>query len=419
MATENNDHEKNSKLRYEGINNKYKGWLKTAYVTLIIGGILFLAITIHYLVTNGFSYEDKNNLSAFAALLGAVVGIFITVSSIFFLIYNLRIQNESLRINIEDVELTLKEIQTSNDNFLKQKQENTFFNLLEHHNKLTHNFGVESLVKLHTETKNKLKSYHYSLRNKLFNDFLLTENNPERIYNNDPKITPIIQNIVHIVNYIDNTLNGEQFYKDTLFHTLSECEQFYIGMLAANKLISMQDIPYKGFSRYYYKSTDYINFIENGVFPVLEIKQVAEKNNSADFTLPGDSINIIENLFRYDLRVTRKYNGNRVFYKGFFLTIEYSQSRITIEQLGENIELDLNSNAIISLLNEHALSFVKSLDIKGIRNQAFINFMVEFKFNAQTSYFNEYYEQFTINHHFALGLNKQDQNSVRAWITNR
>ena len=419
--SQENEHELKSLKKLQVIEGKHKKFLRWAnfFMFTAIGIGLFLFF--HYLYNYGFEYDAKSGLADLGTFLSGTVGILITIASVFYLVYNLRIQNESLRLSIQEVELTVDELKTSNLNFLKQKQENLFFNLLDHHTKLVNNFNIDSLKQLYGNTKNNLMSYKESLVNKEFGWIGTTHNNPQHIYANHQEIKPIIENIFHIIKYVEKTLDDRIFYLDTLYNTLSEGERFFVGMLLVNKIIAVENFEYKKYANFFENNSRYKNFENDGVFPVLEITHRVKTNGI--YTGYFDNVGQIKEIFSYELKTLRTYLGLETFYRGYEMQLQYSSTNYQpisrfnrkdklIPSLG-GLDINYYTPEMESVIKEHILP-----QIQGKGMSLSFGMYVRLLFESEINTFSRQPTKIWVNHKLSLNVNDVKNDGIfQVWIS--
>jgi hypothetical protein len=317
MSEENKENpiKKNAFERLKLIEQSNKNTLILAKGMLYAGGIVFLYLLFDYwFIHLIFKSHDNDTLSAFGAVAAGTSGVIIGASTIVFLIYNIRIQNASLQISIEDVESSLIEMKDSNTNFLTQKRENMFFNLLSNHTQLVNNYSLIRIEETYKFMKNNIELYIKSLTRNRFNDFRHTHYNPQGLFELNREIHVILRDSIHIINFIDEKLEDKEFFHQTFYNSLTEGEKFMLGMAIHNQIEHTKHSEFKQiYIKYFFENSRYRNFESNGVIPKFDL--VLQDNFEVKF-IPDNFDKKVEELGQLILRVEKNYLSRKYEFVG-------------------------------------------------------------------------------------------------------
>lgn len=299
--------------------------------SFLIAFYLWLDYNFMWLVFTEAKSGD-HNLSTFGTLLSGTAGLLIGASTIVFLIYNVKIQNESLQVSITEMEASITEMKDSNKNFLTQKKENLFFNLISNHEKLASNYGLEKINESYNHCKKSLFTYHQAVTNKIFADTLHTTYNPQTLFGYHKAFLMLIKNAIHIYNYIDKHLDDKEFYHQTFYNSLNEGEKFMLGMALENNIVKPeQDSFSELYKKYFWENSPYHNFHKSGIFPVVDLELTIhsrEKMKRENF------LAALPHVFDLRLSMARTYLGRPIHLSGFdFYLRSFQKKSLGIKRL--------------------------------------------------------------------------------------
>lgn len=185
-----------------------------------------------------------------------------SLAGLFFVLENLQLQRETLKtqqvsieqqkksidIQSEELKHQIAEMQESNtyykqqtETFRLQTAEATFFQLLENHRSLVMslNFGdkggYEGLNGYYKTLKECALAYFQAAWTKNIIPMRLSASYPERIMNSQIENTDqIYENVLHIIRFIDHSLDNGEFYHQTLYNTLSKAEKYILAFYGLN-----------------------------------------------------------------------------------------------------------------------------------------------------------------------------------------
>jgi hypothetical protein len=221
----------------------------------IISIIIFLWIGCWYLLLHNSYLNDFTTRGQFGDMFGVVNSLF---SGLAFggIIYTILLQREELKAQREELKLTKQEFITQNETLRLQRFENTFFNLLDVHNKI-----VASLkYTYHTLSGDRFESEG----REIFNDAILSLSQTTELMGNPKKysiedfnkqsqvyknilsrsnslsgLTYYFQSLVSILEFVSNTSllsEKENVYKD------KENREFYFQLLTSSQSITEKSI---------------------------------------------------------------------------------------------------------------------------------------------------------------------------------
>lgn len=364
----NNINQEDSKIINQ---EKAPGKLPVSLGWLFFGcGIIFLIIFQFIQPEHPKNGETWKDLSEYFI---SFAGILLSASSIIFFYYALRqqthaikqqqisinmqseelkLQREELKLQREDLRLQTEEMKEANNNFLSQKRETLFFNLLSNHEKVASNYGIEKINNEYNYCKTSLLTYHKSLNYRVFQDCLQTTHNPQRLLGEHKSFNMLIKNALHIYHYIEKHLEDKEFYHQTLFNSLNEGEKFIFGMAIENNLITPNIENFTDiYKKHFWESSPYHNFHKSGVFPVIDCELYV---NSREEILKANFLKALPFIFDLKTFVRRTYLGRKINFVGydFYLKSFGKKSRgvtkINIPDFYEaqpvGLEIDLHSN---------------------------------------------------------------------------
>lgn len=399
--------------RYKEIRRRNRVFLYLAYSVFFLSIVAGFGFAIHYFSSNTLEYGKNSDIGTFATFLSGTVGLLITASSICFLIYTLRIQNESLLVSLKDVEISQDELRISNDNFIKQKKDNIFFNLLEYHSKLVTNIGPERIQESYEKISSSLNIYMESLHTRTFRHYNNTRYNPQMLNEDDIIFKPLIKNITHIIKYIKQTLEDDPFFHETLNNILTDGEKYYLGMLHCNSIIKFDELTgFKGYDYFFRNTSLYTNFGLNGVFPIIELSPV--QTHATNYT-QGNPFDAIGNLLLYRIQLIKAYNEQQVFYRGFTVQIKHMWDKTDgpIFPFQDNKILEARQpyevNYYLSTMKDFFQEIWKDAPINVMHN---FRIIVQVKFTTKIFIGSKAPDDFKIRQSFKLDINKGETNSI-------
>ena len=263
----------------------------------ILSIIIFLWIGCWYLLLNNHYLKDYTQRGQFGDMFGVVNSLF---SGLAFggIIYTILLQREELKAQREELRLTKQEFITQNETLRLQRFENTFFNLLNVHNKI-----VDSLkYTYHTPSGECIDSEGRAI----FNDVILSLSQTTELMGNAKKYSMVDFNkqsqiYKNILNR-DNSLSGLTYYFQSLVSILEfvsntsllsekedlfkdkENREFYFQLLSSSQSITENSIIFYhiAFGWQVSQFNDYLSRLR-----VIEKKFSIYENSNVSF-LPTD-----------------------------------------------------------------------------------------------------------------------------------
>lgn len=273
---------------------QFDNWTTRISILLII---IFLWIGCWFLLLNNPYLKDYTQRVQFGDMFGVVNSLF---SGLAFggIIYTILLQREELKAQREELRLTKREFITQNETLRLQRFENTFFNLLNIHNKI-----VDSLkYTYHTPSGERIDSEGRAI----FNDAILSLSQTTELLGNAKKYSIedfnkqslIYKNILNR----DNSLSGLTYYFQSLVSILEfvsstsllsekedlfkdkENREFYFQLLSSSQSITEKSIIFYhiAFGWQVSQFNDYLSRLR-----VIEKKFSIYENSNVSF-LPTD-----------------------------------------------------------------------------------------------------------------------------------
>lgn len=242
-------------------------------------------------------YSERNDaIQSYLAL----PAFFASIAGILFIIDNLKLQRNTLLVQIEankmqynELKLQILESQKSNEHFKTQSDimriqqyDNTFFNLLNNQKNLLNNVvfkeyskdeilvGSSALGYIVKKINEYLQIYKVSLDTEHFNSLDITRFNQICLYRKFEEITSVTNNIIHIIEFIIEKLENDEFHHKTFYFNLTNDEKFVIGLVLHNKIKIIQKLNYS-YSEYYLIKSNYSSLREN--IPECDISSLLNK----------------------------------------------------------------------------------------------------------------------------------------------
>ena len=309
------------------IDSKKTGFNKAGVYTILASLFMGLCMISYYCYTG---YIRDLKIAEVAAAIASISGLLATLAGLFFVLDNLILQRKALnkqnlaielqRIDIalqrQDIEAQTQEFIESNTHFQKQnetlilqKNDNTFFNLIELNKKLTYdlkneNFFSETIDNIIRDAQEYLREfelqYFKSFASTTFTIRFLTS--PYN-YEKDVRLEFYINNVKEIVYFIHYKLENDSFYHKILYNVLFPEERYIIGMAQKLELFDFyKDSQVVGDPYNYYKHYDSLESyqIHKGYFPMLKLDTMARLRDFHKSTIRynsyGFKIILLENF---------------------------------------------------------------------------------------------------------------------------
>lgn len=345
MSTEN---EKNAKILE--LEEKFK---KRLWIIVTVSGLIIISLWIwNFLSPWEGVFGDKfgvvNSLFSGAAFAGIIITILL--------------QRHELTLQRKELEETREVFQHQSELMRKQKDDATFFNLLQNHiklietfkeshhkNDLTHYFnkpkrqnrpiykpdhhvhGKDAIALLQNYWKNYLYHYSESFRNKRILTLNLTDTNPLDLISSNINIFTLINATVNIREYMQQRFSDEElkFYQRTFETMCSLEEQYLFEVFTFNHPAELKGIDYQ-FK--FYPTLNYINFHAQRLpnFKIEAIKNERDEENPFIIQIEHEGT-----ITDADLLITSSSHTNSVWLN------EAVKVNTAIQQTEKTVEISL------------------------------------------------------------------------------
>ncbi|MBA4241821.1 MAG: hypothetical protein C0448_13940 [Sphingobacteriaceae bacterium] len=300
-----------------------------------IAGITSIILFFYYWYTGLLFSNNTKNCIEGIFLLGGFIA---SIAGICFVIDNLTLQRRSLikqsidiahqrieiKQNIQEAKDANKQYEAQTKIMSVQQAESTFFNLLNNQKTLVNNYsyngilGLEALNMNINNFKSNLSRYKESLSQQQFKDIDWTFYHPLKLYEDSDSFKTFADYCVHIISFIQEKLDDNEFYHSTYYYNMSNSEKYIIGFLIVNDIIVFNDLtPLYKF--YYQENTAYIKEYD-GYFPTCFV----DKPNNVE--LKVNISNAIKSKMTLKRATTYKFNtyDDGVKLKSYSLRLKYS-----------------------------------------------------------------------------------------------
>jgi len=216
-------------------NISYQGYKFTGGILIFFGlifGIILYNDFVHRgnpLISHYFTIHDK--ITDLASALVGTTGVLWTLASTILFFYSL-IQTK------QEISLQIKEMHQTNESLISQKNQTTFFNLLENHTRLINTLrfngivGHEGISKFHEDLLNGYKIYRDSILFNQFDNYTITGLHPfHKLHKNKSAVESYFKNLNTIIKFINFKLVEQEFYFELVYNYLSVGEKFLIGSI--------------------------------------------------------------------------------------------------------------------------------------------------------------------------------------------
>lgn len=243
--------------------NNHKKLTRLNWLLALAFILLVITLTFYFITFNGKISDDNAKWGTFGDFVGGTLNPLFALLSLFAIIYTIKIQTEELELTRNEMQQSNKTLDDQRKTSEKQNQsikqqtfENTFFNLLEHHNNL-----VEEIYKVSDDTYYKIIVFHHQLE--------LLESFADR-YNRGIFKTYFmtLYQILKFVNMQEEKFINEDFFNAKLYTNIIRAtfDDVLLCLLAINCEI-------EGFEKFKFFIEEY-NFFEH-----LNIYQISNIRN--------------------------------------------------------------------------------------------------------------------------------------------
>lgn len=238
---------------------------------IIVFGLLLiiLALVIFFwnesLSIGGLIKAEK--IGQLGDFIGGIVGSVWALSGVILFYVALTLQRREFQLQRQELKETRNIFEQQAKQFKFQQQENTFFNLLEHHSKIISGIskkdtsgsgdnketimlsGYQAFTSIWDKLKSDWKYYNADGQNKTnYDSRTLRRNHPWVQISKFDSFRQIYYSICHILFFIEHNLNDNVFYYKTLFNSLSSEEREIMTVL--NEYCAYMDTPEYDFSKH-------------------------------------------------------------------------------------------------------------------------------------------------------------------------
>lgn len=301
----------NDKMSYQSIK------LVAAFL-FILGLIIGLVIYSDFIHRDNpklsFYFDMKNGLPDLADSLLGTTGLCWSLAGTLLFFYTI-LQTR------QEMNLQIKEMKQTNTSLIGQKQQTTFFNLLENHTRLINTLyfdgevGHIGITNFSKKLSDEYDKYFLQMSLGVFSNYRITSYHPyNRLKENRSSIDSYLSNLNSLLYFVQNKLEEKEFYFDLISNYLSVGEKFLIGASInahSNRetfLISqIKNHQYKFCNEYYLNENRFI--IDRYLhFPFVNIKSKIH-----GFTkLPKNDILESDDIFNYEILINNNVYGDRV-----------------------------------------------------------------------------------------------------------
>lgn len=274
-------------------NKDIKKWaILTTIGILILWSLTFLVFKL---------WEEPDERGTFGDMFGAINALF---SGLAFagIIITIILQSRELKLQREETVGTRKVLEEQSRIMNQQQNDATFFNLLQNHRQLIDSFkygqlkinfnshegyknkregfqtsteivsGYEGLGRISELWKVYFSSYSESFEKKRIIDLELCEyEDPIKLIEKYPITLVFMKELLNIHKFIEaNLAHNSEFYKNTLFHSLTLEERFIFEAIYSNLLDEREQVYY---DFQYYKNFNFVEF-EKSPLPIVRINKI-------------------------------------------------------------------------------------------------------------------------------------------------
>lgn len=374
------------------IEKKFK---KRLWWTIVIG-IVLISLLWFWNYKSGFegTFGDKFGVvnSLFSGL--AFAGIIITIY----------MQKHELELQRRELKATRDVFEKQSKIMTDQQNDNTFFNLLENHRQLVNSFtkgelkyqlrgksiakgfaeshvevvsGYEVLSRIANKWRNYCESYSKSYQSRLILDLnLWNYESFDKMVDSDIITQVFYRELLHVYKFIDKKFSdGDvQFYRDTLYRSLTQDERFIFEAIYSNFPNHRENVL---FETEYYKRHNYVRFSDCHL-PFVKIFESGRHPDYARFNIEHNSHLISTKMLIYD----RDFDNNYAL---------LDLVNIPIELMGGTDNLSINLQDCIMQSNLGLTSYPFNSNAEKLKNRYYA-FILNF----------EHYQK---NFQFAFGIN--------------
>jgi hypothetical protein len=265
---------------------------------LVITALIFVAVTSLFLYivfsADGWTFSAET-MNFYGGLIGGIIGPLVSLASVVLFYVALREQRQDFRTNIEVLNLQKQELQLQREELEStrkvfeeqstimkfQQNESTFFKMLENHRNLVSSLGsgekagYPALDKLYSDLKRYIKAYKEALHSRIVSLRDMHNYHPQQLLKTERELYEQLSNdIIHIIKFINEKLNGEVFYHESLYHTLTNSEKYLFGLVSHLELIKQTSVLSAAsfdYQELYKHSNEFYYTPEEGTLPELEI----------------------------------------------------------------------------------------------------------------------------------------------------
>lgn len=266
-------------------------WIVLGGAVLILLGIgVFLWKETLFSFGNTIKTEKVGQLGDF---IGGIVGSIWALAGVILFYVALTLQRKEFQLQRQELRETRGVFEQQAKLLQSQQKEHTFFNLLNNHNSFAHNFtkrdrtnggNISGFVVINQnweEIRSSMEHYSLTTSQKKITPTLAKYYLPHKNLKEDKVLNSIYTYLTHVISFIINQLENDQFYHVTFYNNITNEEKLILGSFIAYEVgysydaIDFEKIPFN-YAEEYKKQKYYVAYKDMPPFFNCEIINSSE-----------------------------------------------------------------------------------------------------------------------------------------------